>query len=105
MIVDHIRDGLERIGSDSQFFRQPDFRFIVNFLKATEAGKGKSVDRDRADFADGRLIERRAAAFFVNKCEHDGASGLSDDELVKPFHVLRTAQAMVAWNQIEFDGK
>jgi hypothetical protein len=38
---------------DSEFFRQSHFRFVVNFLKATEAGKGKPVDGDRADFADG----------------------------------------------------
>ena len=91
--------------SDAQLFRQPNFRFVVDFLKATEAGKGKPVDGDRADFADGRLVERRTAAFFVNECEHDGVSGLFDDELVKPFHVPRTAQSMVAWSQIEFDGK
>ena len=91
--------------SDSQIFRQPDLRFVINFFKAAETVKGKPVDGNRTDFTDERLIERRAAAFFVNECEHDGASGLSDNELVKPFHVLRTAQAMVAWNQIEFDGK
>ena len=90
---------------DPEFFRQSDFRFVVNFLKAGEAGKREPVDGNGTNFTDRRLIERRAAAFFVNECEHDGASGLSDDELVKPFHVLRTAQAMVAWNQIEFDGK
>ena len=100
-----LADFINRLLSDAQFFRQSDFRFIINFLKATEAGKGKLSDGNRADFADGRLVERRAAAFFVNECEHDGASGLPDDELVKPFHVLRTTQSMVAWNQIEFDGK
>jgi len=91
--------------SDAQIFRQPDFRFVVNFFKATETGKGKLVDGNRTDFTDERFIEGRAAACFVDEGEHDGASGLFDNELVKPFHVLRTAQAMVAWNQIEFDGK
>jgi len=91
--------------SDSQLFRQPDFRLVVNFFKATEAGKGKPVDGGCTDFTDERLSEGRAAAFFVDEDEHDGASGLFDYELVKPFHVLRTAQAVVTWNQIEFDGK
>jgi hypothetical protein len=91
--------------SDAKFFRQPDFRFVVNFFQAAEAGKGKPVDGNCTDFSHERLIEGRAAAFFVDEGEHDGVSGLFDNELVKPFHVLRTAQAMVAWNQIEFDGK
>ena len=91
--------------SDSQLFRQPDFRLVVNFFKATEACKRKPVDGDCTDFTDKRIIEGRAAAFFVDEGEHDGTSALFDNELMKPFHVLRTAQAMVAWNQIEFDGK
>jgi hypothetical protein len=91
--------------SDAQIFRQPDFRFVVNFFQTAEAVKRKPVDGDCTDFTDERLIERGAAAFFVDEGEHAGASGLFDHELMKPFHVLRTAQAMVAWNQIEFDGK
>jgi hypothetical protein len=51
---------------DSEFFRQSDFRFVINFLKATEAGKGKPVDGDRADFAYGRVFQRGPAAFFMN---------------------------------------
>ena len=51
---------------DSKFFRQSDFRFVVNFLKATEAGKGKSVDGNRADFADGRVFNRQTTAFSMN---------------------------------------
>ena len=90
--------------SDSHLLRLPDFRLIVDFFKATEAGKGKPVDGNRANFADGRLIERRTAACFMNECEHNGTSGLSDDKLMKLLHVLRTTQPMVAWNQIEFDG-
>ena len=55
---------------DSEFFRQSDFRFIVNFLKATEAGKGKPVDGDRADFADGRVFYRRTATFSMDQDKH-----------------------------------
>jgi hypothetical protein len=51
---------------DSEFFRQSDFRFVVNFLKASEAGKGKPVDRDRADFAGGRVFHRWTTAFSMN---------------------------------------
>ena len=57
---------LDWIRLDSKFFRQSDFRFIDNLLKATEAGKGKPVDRDRADFADGRVFNRRSTAFSMN---------------------------------------
>lgn len=49
---------LNWIGLDSEFFRQPDFRFVVYFLKTTEAGKGKPVDGNRANFADGRVFYR-----------------------------------------------
>ena len=55
---------------DSEFFRQSDFRFVVNFLKATEAGKGKPVDGDRADFADGRVFYRWSPAFSMNQDKH-----------------------------------
>ena len=37
---------------DSEFFRQPDFRFVVNFFETTETGKGKPIDGDGADFSD-----------------------------------------------------
>jgi hypothetical protein len=98
-------DWRRSIFSDAKFFRQPDFRFVVNFFQAAEAVKGKPIDGYCTDFTDERFIEGRAAAFFVDESEHTGASGLFDNELMKPFHVLRTAQAMVAWNQVEFDGK
>ena len=57
---------LDWIRLDSEFFRQSDFRFVVNFLKTTEAGKGKPVDGDRADFADGRVFHRRSTAFSMD---------------------------------------
>ena len=56
--------------SESQLLRQSDFRFVVNFLKATEAGKGKPVNGDRADFADGRVFYRRTTAFSMNQDKH-----------------------------------
>jgi hypothetical protein len=46
-------DLLDWMRLDSEVFRESDFRFVVNFLKATEAGEGKPVDGDRTDFADG----------------------------------------------------
>jgi hypothetical protein len=55
---------------ESEFFRQPHFRFVVDFLKATEAGKGKPVDGDRADFADGRVFYRRTTAFSMDQDKH-----------------------------------
>jgi hypothetical protein len=55
---------------DPEFFRESDFRFVVNFLKATEAGKGKPVDGDRADFSDGRVFHRRTTAFPMNQDKH-----------------------------------
>jgi len=39
---------------DPQFLRQPHFRFVDNFFEAGETRKGKAVDRDGADFADGQ---------------------------------------------------
>ena len=55
---------------ESEFFRQSDFRFVVNFLKAAETGKGKPVDGDRADFADGRVFHRRTTAFSMDQDKH-----------------------------------
>jgi hypothetical protein len=52
---------------DSEFFRQSDFRFVVNFLKAAEAGKGKSVDRKGTDLTDCRIcFQGRSTAFSMN---------------------------------------
>ena len=61
---------LNWIGLDSEFFRQPNFRFVVYFLKTTETGKGKPVDGNRADFADGRIVYRRSTAFSMNQDKH-----------------------------------
>jgi len=51
---------------ESHLFGKPDFRFVVYFLKTTETGKGKPVDGNRANFADGRVFYRRSTAFFMN---------------------------------------
>jgi hypothetical protein len=69
----------DRSRLEAEFFRQSDFRLIVNFLKAAEAGKGKPVDGNRADFADGRVFYRRSPAFFVNQDKHvDPLSAMSN---------------------------
>jgi hypothetical protein len=60
----------DRSRLETEFFRQSYFRFIVNFLKAAEAGKGKPVDGYRADFADGRVFYRWSPAFSMNQDEH-----------------------------------
>lgn len=90
---------------DSEFLRQPDFRFVVDFFEAREAGKRKPVDGDRADFANGRIFNRRTTAFFMDQDEHGYPSGCTDDEPTKPFDRFRTTQAMVARDQIQFNGK
>ena len=56
---------------ESHLFGEPDFRFVVNFLKATEAGKGKPVDRKGTDLTDCRsCFQGRAAAFFMDQDKH-----------------------------------
>jgi hypothetical protein len=65
--------GLERCGLKTEFFRQPNFRFVVDFFQATETGKGKAVDGDGADFADGRVFCRWTTAFFMNQDKHLGS--------------------------------
>jgi hypothetical protein len=88
---------------ESEFFRQSDFRFVVNFLKATEAGKGKPVDGDGADFSDRRFVQCRPTAFFMNQRQHRCASWGVKDKPSNPFNLFRTAQSMIARNQMEFD--
>jgi hypothetical protein len=62
-----IHNLLDSIRLDSELFRQSYFRFVVNFLKATEAGKGKPVDRKGADFTDCRIcFQGRSTAFSMN---------------------------------------
>ena len=56
---------------DSEFFRQSNFRFVINFLKATEAGKGKPVDWKGAYFTDCRIcFQGRSTAFSMNQDKH-----------------------------------
>ena len=76
--------------SDAQFFRQPHFGFVENFFQAGKTGKGKAIDRNRADFADRRFFQRRTAAFFVNQ---RSTSGLPHDQSAKQLKMFRTAQA------------
>ena len=57
----------DRSRLEAEFFRQSDFRLIVNFLKAAEAGKGKSVDRKGTDLTDCRIcFQGRSTAFSMN---------------------------------------
>ena len=70
LATEFIRNLSDWMRLDSEFLRQSDFRFVVNFLKATEAGKGKPVDGNRADFADGRVLHRRTPAFSMNQDKH-----------------------------------
>ena len=77
---------------DSEFFRQSDFRFVVNFLKATETGKGKPVDGYGTDFSDRRFVQGRPAAFFMDQRKHRCASWGFKDKPTKPFDVLELAR-------------
>lgn len=89
---------------DAQLFGQPQFRFVDDFFQASKAGEGKAVHRKRTDFADGRIgFERRAATFFVNQCQHRQPLDRFEHQLMQSFDMLRTAQSMVAWNQVQFD--
>ena len=57
-------------GLNPQLFGESHFRFVDDLFQAGEAGKGKAVDGNGADFADGRFFQRRTAAFFVNQHQH-----------------------------------
>jgi hypothetical protein len=63
-----------RILLDAHVFRDPDFGFVQNVFEAGEAGKWKLTHRNRADFADRRLVQRRATAFFMDQYEHECSS-------------------------------
>ncbi len=89
---------MSRIRLDSEFFRQPHFRFVVDFLKAAEASKGETIDGDGADFSDRRVVQRGPAAFFMNQCEHGCTSWGFKDKPTKPFNMLRAAETMIARN-------
>ena len=85
---------------DAQIFRQPHLRLVHDFLQATEAGKGKLTDWNGTDLADRRVVQRRPAAFFMNQRQHSDASLVAQNGPTEPFHMFRTAQTMVAWNQV-----
>jgi hypothetical protein len=52
MLADFFSILLARGSSHTQFLGESNFRFVVNFLKAVEAGEREPVDGDGADFAD-----------------------------------------------------
>ena len=91
----HMPNSSESLTSDSS----------INFFQAAEAGKGKPVDRDGADFSDRRFVQRRPTAFFMNQREHRCASWGFKDKPTKPFNLFMAAQSMIARNQLEFDGE
>jgi len=61
---------LDWIRLESEFFRQPDFRFVVDLFKASETRKGKPVDGDGTDFSDGRVFNRQTTAFSMDQDKH-----------------------------------
>ena len=90
---------------DSKFFRQSYFRFVVNFLKATEACKRESIDGDCADFADGRVFNRQTTAFSMDQDKHVTPLPLrwTQHKTPKCVQMLGTTESMVTRNEMEFD--
>ena len=94
---------LTRGSSHTPFLGESDFRFVVNFLKAVEAGEREPVDGDGTDFSYRRFVQGRPTAFFMNQRKHRCASWGFKDKPTKLFNLFIAAQSMIARNQIEFD--
>jgi hypothetical protein len=55
---------------DPQIFREPHFGFFKDLFQAGETGEWKLTDWNGTDFANRRLIQRGASAFFMDQDQH-----------------------------------
>jgi hypothetical protein len=97
---------------NAHIFREPHFGFLEDFFQAGKTGEWKLTDRNGADLANRRLVQRRATAFFMDQYEHPSSS-LHDVEKTRQLcsrvayclNVLRStprhfARCGLAWNKV-----